>query len=44
MQYRRFGRTEINMPVIPTGGMRYQDGWTDKPMSEVDAKVHDNDP
>lgn len=42
MQYRRFGRTEIKMPVISTGGMRYQDGWTDKPLSEVNSKVHDN--
>ncbi|MFK7789390.1 MAG: aldo/keto reductase, partial [Phycisphaeraceae bacterium] len=42
MQYRRFGRTELRMPVISTGGMRYQDGWTDKPMSEVDPKVHKN--
>ncbi len=30
------------MPVISTGGMRYQDGWTDKPLSEVDPKVHEN--
>ena len=30
------------MPVISTGGMRYQDGWKDKPLSEVDPKVHDN--
>lgn len=42
MQTRRFGRTEIKMPVISTGGMRYQDGWTDKPLSEVDPKVHEN--
>ena len=42
MQYRRFGRTELNIPVISTGGMRYQDGWTDKPLSEVDPKVHEN--
>lgn len=42
MKYRRFGRTELQMPVISTGGMRYQDGWTDKPLSEVDPKVHDN--
>lgn len=42
MKYRRFGRTEIQMPVISTGGMRYQDGWTDKPMSEVDAEAHAN--
>lgn len=30
------------MPVISTGGMRYQDGWTDKPLSEVDPKIHEN--
>lgn len=42
MQYRRFGRTNLNMPVISTGGMRYQDGWKDKPLDEVDPKVHEN--
>lgn len=42
MQYRRFGRTELAMPVISTGGMRYQDGWADKPLSEVDPKVQAN--
>jgi hypothetical protein len=42
MQYRRFGRTQINMPVISTGGMRYQDGWKDKPLSEVDPEVQKN--
>ena len=36
MQYRRFGRTHLKMPVLSTGGMRYQDGWKDKPLSEVD--------
>ncbi|QQE13853.1 aldo/keto reductase [Planctomycetota bacterium] len=35
---RRFGRTEIMMPVFSTGGMRYQDGWTDKPLSEVPSE------
>lgn len=25
------------MPVLSTGGMRYQDGWKDKPLAEVDA-------
>ncbi|MEM6458823.1 MAG: aldo/keto reductase [Planctomycetota bacterium] len=42
MQYRRFGRTELNMPVISTGGMRYQDGWKDKPLSEVDPENQRN--
>ncbi|MFI4859899.1 MAG: aldo/keto reductase, partial [Phycisphaerales bacterium JB063] len=37
MQYRRFGRTGLQMPVLSTGGMRYQDGWKDKPLAEVDA-------
>jgi uncharacterized protein len=27
MRYRRFGRTEINMPIISTGGMRFQASW-----------------
>ncbi|MEO0514071.1 MAG: aldo/keto reductase [Planctomycetota bacterium] len=42
MQYRRFGRTELQMPVISTGGMRYQDGWKDKPLSEVDPENQKN--
>src|SRR5262245_50943462 len=29
MKYRRFGRTEIQMPVISCGGMRYQYKWQD---------------
>ncbi|BAM04310.1 aldo/keto reductase [Phycisphaera mikurensis] len=36
MLYRRFGRTELAMPVLSTGGMRYQDGWQDKPLDAVD--------
>lgn len=27
MEYRRFGRTQLRMPVISTGGMRYQCSW-----------------
>lgn len=42
MQYRRFGRTNLKMPVFSTGGMRYQDGWKDKPLSEVDAEGQRN--
>ncbi|KYG09965.1 aldo/keto reductase [Sorangium cellulosum] len=30
MLYRRFGRTEIQMPVLSCGGMRYQHSWNDK--------------
>ena len=29
MKYRRFGRTEIQMPVLSCGGMRYQHKWDD---------------
>ena len=28
MLYRRFGRTELMMPVLTCGGMRYQQSWT----------------
>jgi predicted aldo/keto reductase-like oxidoreductase len=31
MQYRRFGRTELAMPVFSCGGMRYQYQWRDVP-------------
>ena len=27
MKYRRFGKTEIDVPVISCGGMRFQHGW-----------------
>ncbi len=37
MRYRRFGRTEISMPVISCGGMRYQFKWQDVPPSEIPA-------
>lgn len=29
MHYRRFGRTNLNMPVFSCGGMRYQYKWQD---------------
>ena len=35
MQYRRFGRTELQMPVFSCGGMRYQHKWQDVPLSEI---------
>ncbi|MEG3437913.1 aldo/keto reductase [Pannus brasiliensis CCIBt3594] len=31
MQYRRFGRTNLQMPVFSCGGMRYQFKWQDIP-------------
>lgn len=36
MQYRRFGRTQLRMPVFSCGGMRYQQSWSDVAWSEVD--------
>jgi uncharacterized protein len=35
MKYRRFGRTELQIPVISCGGMRYQFKWQDVAPSEI---------
>jgi len=35
MFYRRFGRTELQMPVFSCGGMRYQHKWQDVPLDQV---------
>ena len=35
MKYRRFGRTELQMPVISCGGMRYQFKWQDVDPKEI---------
>ncbi|NOZ39901.1 MAG: aldo/keto reductase [Planctomycetes bacterium] len=35
MQTRRFGRTELQMPVYSCGGMRYMYKWRDVPLGEV---------
>ncbi len=42
MQYRRFGRTELQMPVFSCGGMRYQYKWKDVPAREIPAKNQQN--
>src|SRR5512146_3239401 len=42
MKYRRFGRTDLKMPVISCGGMRYQYKWQDVPESEIPAANQDN--
>lgn len=39
MEYRRFGRTELAMPVFSCGGMRYQQSWKDE---NFDAISPDN--
>ncbi len=37
MLYRRFGRTNLQIPVFSCGGMRYQFKWQDVPLAEVPA-------
>jgi hypothetical protein len=37
MKYRRFGRTELAMPVVSCGGMRYQFKWQDADPKEIPA-------
>src|SRR5262245_41687104 len=42
MKYRRFGRTELQMPVFSCGGMRYQYKWKDVPFKEVPPENQQN--
>ena len=42
MHYRRFGRTELQMPVFSCGGMRYQHSWKDVPQWEIPRKNQEN--
>jgi predicted aldo/keto reductase-like oxidoreductase len=42
MKYRRFGRTEISMPVISCGGMRYQFKWQDVEPKEIPRENQKN--
>jgi predicted aldo/keto reductase-like oxidoreductase len=42
MKYRRFGRTELAMPVISCGGMRYQHKWQDVDPKEIPPENQQN--
>lgn len=42
MQYRRFGRTELQMSVFSCGGMRYQHSWKDEPQWRIPTKNQQN--
>jgi uncharacterized protein len=42
MQYRRFGKTEFQIPVISCGGMRYQQSWKDTETDLVTAENQKN--
>jgi predicted aldo/keto reductase-like oxidoreductase len=39
---KRFGRTEVQMPVLTCGGMRYQQGWDDLDPKVIDSKGQEN--
>lgn len=42
MHYRRFGRTNIQMPVLTCGGMRFQHAWKDVDWREIPAENQRN--
>lgn len=42
MKYRRFGRTELSMPVFSCGGMRYQFKWQDVSPQDIPVENQDN--
>ena len=42
MKYRRFGRTELPMPVISCGGMRYQFKWQDVDPKDIPRENQEN--
>ncbi len=42
MKYRRFGRTELLLPVFSCGGMRYQFKWQDVPAWEIPSDNQQN--
>ena len=39
MLYRRFGKTDLQMPVFSCGGMRYQQSWNDQDKFTADNQV-----
>src|SRR5579872_4255495 len=42
MKYRRFGRTNLQIPVISCGGMRYQHKWEDVPPESIPPEGQKN--
>jgi len=42
MKYCRFGRTNLQMPVISCGGMRYQHKWQDVPPQDIPRANQEN--
>ena len=39
---RRFGRTELPMPLLSLGGMRFQQSWSDLPAERISADSQAN--
>ena len=39
---RRFGRTELNIPILSLGGMRFQQSWTDMDMEQISEEEQHN--
>ena len=39
---RRFGRTELAMPLLSLGGMRFQQSWSDLPADEISPESQAN--
>jgi len=39
---KRFGRTELQMPVLTCGGMRYQQSWQDIHADKIETKNQEN--
>lgn len=42
MQYRRFGKTELRMPVFSAGGMRFQHSWRDADAGTISEASQSN--
>ena len=42
MKYRRFGKTEISIPLLTCGGMRFQHSWEDMPFEKIPAQSQEN--
>ena len=42
MQYRRFGRTDLNVPVLSLGGMRFQKSWDQLDFTEIKYEEQNN--
>jgi len=39
---RRFGRTELAMPLLSLGGMRFQQSWSDLPADQISPESQAN--